>query len=163
MQKSPVHRLAASLCSVLLGAAACSQPEPTASGPEPDYLYFEPIGQGQQSTLRDTTEAVVRTAAAWDTLQQDLRPLAPFDSLDFTQVMVVLAALPVESGGYSIQFETVEHFPDSIVARYVVTVPDDDCITTQALATPFQAVLVRRADGDVHFERRIETFSCAMR
>ncbi len=145
----------------MLLAAACRPADPDAVTPEPDALYFESIGQGQRGLLTDTTEGVFRDSTAWAEWGRQLRPVTPFAEVDFSQSMVFVAALPQTSGGYRIQFESVEAGDSVIVASYTLFEPAGDCITTMALTLPFEAVAVRRAAGPVSFRRRIERVSCS--
>jgi hypothetical protein len=141
----------------------CIEATPVPDEPESEPLYFEPIGLGQTAMLADTTELLIRDAALWEAYQDSLRPLGAFKPVDFEQAMVLLVAVPVATGGYSVQVETVERLEDEVVARYMITVPDDDCIPMMSQATPFQAVLVRRTAGQVRFEHQTEPFHCQMR
>lgn len=127
-----------------------------------EVLVFERLGMGHSGTVRDTVEAVARSAAEWEALQQAVQPMEPFRDVDFTQYMVALVAVPTESGGYIVEVESVEEMDGQIHISYVLNTPKSDCVTLTALAMPFQAVVVRRADGDVHFTRRIARYSCEL-
>ncbi|GMQ81757.1 MAG: hypothetical protein BMS9Abin05_1192 [Rhodothermia bacterium] len=107
-------------------------------------------------------EVIVRDSDSWALVSAGVRPLAPFKSVDFTQAMVALIALPTESGGYMIEVETVESLDGIITVSYLVSEPGTDCIAPTALALPFQAVFLRREEGEVRFVRRTETYSCEM-
>ena len=148
-------------CVLLLLLFGCNVPEPAAED-ESEPLYFETIGRGQTGAGRDTIETVVASVEDWDRLRAAVQPLAPFESVDFTQTMVALIALPSESGGYTIEVETVELLDGVVRINYLVSEPGMDCITPTALALPFQAILFRRADGDVKFVRRTEKYLCGM-
>ncbi len=125
-------------------------------------LYFETIGRGHTGVGRDTLEVVVRDADSWARVSASIRPLAPFESVDFSQAMVALIALPTESGGYTIEVETVESLDGLITVSYLVNEPGTDCITPTALALPFQAVFFKREDGEVRFVRRTVAYSCEL-
>lgn len=127
-----------------------------------EVLVFERLGMGHSGTVRDTVQAVARTEAEWAALQQSVRPMEPFRKVDFTQYMVALVAVPTESGGYIVEVESVEEDEGVITVSYVLNTPKSDCVTLVAEAMPFQAVVVRRAEGDVHFSRRIERYSCEL-
>jgi hypothetical protein len=112
--------------------------------------------------VRDTLETVVRSQEAWNTLSEEMRPLAAFEAVDFSQYMVALIALPASSGGYTIEVESVEERDGEITVDYLVSEPGTDCITPAAEALPFQAVSIQKADGDVRFKRRTERYKCGM-
>ncbi len=123
-------------------------------------MAFTRLGQGQHASLRDTTEQVIRDATAWAALADSLRPVMPFDSVDFSNQVLLLAAVPVPSGGYNLGFEEVNRVGDEIVASYVLMQPGEDCATTMALATPFQVIRLPRPDLPIRFERTTEAYSC---
>jgi len=144
---------------VLVGLSACSRAHVEIDdATEP--LVFETIGLGQKGFVADTLETVIRDSVLWAEMGKNLSPIAPFRTVDFSQEMVGLIAMRVESGGYAVDVETVEIVDDEIVVSYVVSEPDTDCITMMADALAFQAVTIRRADGDVRFERRNERYKC---
>ena len=154
------------LATLVLAAAGCAEPEPdveAAPEPEPEMLYFEPIGRGADARVDTTLEVAIRDSAAWAVYQDSLRPMAPFRPVDFSQAFVLVAAVSRTVSGASVDFESVERTDSGIVASYQVSAPGDDCFTAPAAVTPFAAVLVRRAEGPVHFERRLEEYSCTGR
>jgi len=140
---------------------ACQQAEVEVTG-DTEPLYFETIGWGHSGIVRDTTEVIIRTSDEWDRISSNYRPLEDFEAIDFSQVMVALIALPAESGGYSIEVESVESVEGIVTVSYLVSEPGTDCITPTALTLPFQAVLIRKAGGIVEFVRRTESFKCGM-
>ena len=123
-------------------------------------LYFEPLGQGHRANLSDTTELVIRDRDGWLPVSDSLRPTAAFDSVDFGQAVLLLAALPQTTSGYTIEFTSVEERDSVVVAEYLVSAPSDDCLTAHAEVVPFQVVLVRRTELPVEFVRRVEEYRC---
>lgn len=130
----------------------------TAYGSE--VLYFEQIGYGQRGSLKDSTEIALRSPQEWAIYRDSLKPIAPFDSVDFEQGIVMLVALPQESSGHSINFVNIEAHDSVTVAEYVVSAPAEDCLAAFAETVPFTAVMVRRTDNPVRFEREIEEYRC---
>ena len=140
-------------------AAACSPDSEITS--EGEYLFFERIGIGQASSVRDTTEWVIRDSLSWVQASPQFQPLAPFDPVRWSQSMVLAVGIPTESGGYHIEIESVEDLGEEVVVSYLFHVPAQDCIALQALAYPFQVVQVRRFDDKpVRFERRRQRYEC---
>lgn len=123
-------------------------------------LYFEPIGQGHRANMSDTVEAVARNREQWIPISDSLRPPTPFDSVDFSQAILLVAALPQTTSGYLLEFTSVEQLDTVVVAEYLVSVPSDDCLTAHADVVPFQVVLVRRTELPVRFERSVEEYRC---
>jgi hypothetical protein len=160
-------RFRTALCSFLLASvvAACLPAETTwyDAVPESDVLYFEPIARGQQATLQDSTEIAIRDAETWETYRRQLRTQGAISEVDFSQTFVLLVALPMPSGGYLVDFESVEELDGTIIASYLVTLPGDDCMTAMGRTVPFQAVMVRLADGELRFQRRVERVPCTFK
>lgn len=124
-------------------------------------LFFEPVAIGQAGSAQDTLEVVVRDSLAWVDASRQLRPLAPYKRVDFSQSVVVAVAIPTESGGYHVEVQSVEDMGDEVVVTYLFHEPARDCITLAALALPFQVVSVRRFDDKpVRFERATQRYEC---
>lgn len=157
MRRSLTTLIAAVLVLSLSSCGADSEFEPE---PESHVLYFEPIGYGQSGTLSDTTEILIRTEEEWAIYRDSLNPIAPFKPVDFTQSVVLLAALPQTTSGQIVDFVTVEERDSVAVAEYIVNIPAEDCLTATAESVPFQAVMVRRTDLPVRFVHETEEFRC---
>ncbi len=162
LSKSPLHRLSVLFSSLLLTVllAGCF------GGPQEDTevsigeaLAFEPIGRGQQARL-DTTERAIRDAATWAAYQDSLRPLRPFKEVNFDQEMVLLAALPVPTGGYSVRFEVIERTEEGVTIRYRLSIPADDCRATMGQGVVFQAVRLAHTAAPLLFIREEEAYRC---
>ena len=125
-----------------------------------ENLPFETVGIGQRITITATTELIIRTEAEWLELSRTMTPYEAFSTIDFDQVMLAVVAVQVDSGGWAVDVESVEQADGKIEVAYVISEPGVDCITPQALATPFQVIKVRKMDGDVTFISRSESFSC---
>ncbi len=131
---------------------------------EGEFLYFETIGMGQTGAVSDVAEWVVRDSVSWVLASDSLHPLAPFKPVRFDQTVVVAIAIPEESGGYSIEVESVERLEDEIVINYLLQEPAGDCITLAAPALPFLAIAVRRFEEErVSFVRRTQNYECTWR
>ena len=145
---------------VLFLLAGCGNtPETPPSEPTPEPITFRLVGQGQQALL-GATELLIHDAETWRLYADSLRPVQPFDSVDFTEEMILLAAVPEPEAGHSVVFETVVQTPDSLVARYVVSEPADDCPTTPVATVPFQVIRLPRTEGPVRFEHETEPYRC---
>ena len=150
------------LVLVLAGNFGCSGEAPDEGAIlEPSTpLYFEAIGYGDRASLNDTTEIVIRDEDTWRAYADSLNPIAPFDTVDFSQAVVLLAALPQEASCYSVEFVSIEEGDTSAVAEYLVEIPDTDCLTAYANVVPFQAVLVRKTEKPFHFQRTTASYRC---
>lgn len=146
------------LCSTL--SAGCSPEAEEETQEEPESLYFEPIGYGQRASISDTLELAFRDHASWVAYRDSLDPIAPFDTVDFSQAIVLLVALPQLTSGHSIEMVSVDRFETHVVAEYVVNIPSEDCLTAYSENVPFQAVLVRRTELPVTFTHTTEEYRC---
>ncbi len=150
------------LMIVLLPALTGCGPKAETVVDDAEILPFDNLGVGPTATLTDTTEVLLYTPEAWDDYRVRLHSVGPFKPVDFTQEMVALVAVPEETGGYSVEIETVEVADSVIVVSYVLFSPERDCVAPMGRAVPYQAVSVRRATGPVRFERRTDTYPCTV-
>lgn len=160
--KSPLHRPALLFSSLLvLLVAGCALPgERETEVTFAEALAFEPIGRGQTASLDTTATLAIRDAATWAVYQDSLHPARPFEAVNFEQEMVVLVAVPVPSGGYSVTFETVEKDEDGLTAHYILSEPGYDCLITMGKAVPFEAIRVAKTEGPLRFEQVQEAYRC---
>ncbi len=119
--------------------------------------------RGQSAAFADTVEVVVRDAESWGALLGRLETLLPMPPVDFSEVMVLLVAVPTPTGGTNILFESVEDDGQTWIATYSIGMPARDCRAIDGAAVPFQAVMVPRSDRPVRFEHSIEPYPCTMR
>lgn len=145
---------------VLLPFAGCgSTPETPPPQPPPEPITFRLVGQGQQARL-GATELRIQDADTWRLYADSLRPVQPFDSVNFEEDMILLAAVPEPEAGHSVVFESIVQTPEGLTARYVVSEPADDCPTTPVATVPFQVIRLPRTDGPVRFEHETEPYRC---
>ena len=160
--KSLLHRLVVlpGLLLLLLPITGCpGSSEEDTEVSVAEALAFEPLGRGRQAEI-DTTELVIRDAATWTAYQDSLRPLMPFEGVNFEQEMVVLAALPVTTGGYDLRIEIIEKIDAALTVRYRLFIPGEDCRVTMGDGVVFQAVRLAQTDGPLRFERDEEILRC---
>ena len=155
--RGPLRRVAVLSAFLLMGCGnSREEHEPETITP----LYFEPLGYGQNASLADTTIIAIRDETTWNAYLDSLSPIAPFDSVDFDQTIVLLAALPQTTSGFIIEFVSVEERDSVAVAEYLVNAPGSDCLTGHTDSVPFQAVLVRRTNLPVRFQAHSEEYRC---
>ena len=130
---------------------------------ETEAVYFEPIGQGSTATFETVTQQVVYDVDSWSTYQQYMETVLPFREVDFSQLMVLFAAVPSNTGGVTVQFESVEIVGDELVVSYVLGEPGRDCRVMDLPSVPFQAIMLRRIDMPIRFEHRTEPQPCTLR
>lgn len=153
-------------CSLLLAlfAGACGLRGPSVPEPEPGEFYvFDRLAFGQSGAYANAVERVFRDDASWQAAQDSLRLIAAPPEVDFAQSMVLLLALPQESGGYTVEVLSIEAVADTLVVEYELTTPASDCITIAGRSLPFQAVAVRRSDAPIRFVRKEVSRRCTWR
>ena len=144
-----------------IGMSGCEEQPVVIDGPD-ELLYFESIGLGHHGSVRDTLELVMRDEAAYLAAMELVQPLAALPEIDFEQTMVGLIAVPTNSGGFIIEVQSIEKTGDEITINYLFSTPGADCITLQALALPFQVVIIRQSEGHVTFVRESKAYKCGL-
>ncbi len=144
-----------------MGMSGCEVQSDLIDGPD-ELLYFESIGLGHYGTVRDTLELVMRDEAAYLAAMEHVQPLDTLPEIDFEQTMVGLIAIPTNSGGYIIEVQSIEKTGDQITINYLFSTPGADCITLDALALPFQVVIIRQSEGQVTFVRESKAYTCGL-
>lgn len=117
------------------------------------------------SGLRERERLVIRRpgewGAAWQRITAASFPARPLPPVDFSRELVVLAAMGERpTGGYSITIDGVFEARGRLYVQVRETSPGRNCIVTEALTQPIDAVRVPRHDGTVAFVERAETRSC---
>lgn len=162
MTRVHVYAIQAATALLLFLSSGCETSQQGTVVPDEFFetLVFEPLGHGFMASVPDTTEVLLRDSVAWSEFSEKLLPIGRFKDVDFDQMMVVVAVVPATSGGYTIEFESVDVMADELVATYTLTSPGLDCMTIAALTQPFQAIAVRKADGPIRFVRHTIRENC---
>lgn len=152
--------------------AACAHPEATRpilipGDPVPIVrLRAEPYSFAFYSGLEQPGRIVVRDPSTWQALWAQIHsrqsPVPPVPAIDFSQEMLVVAALGSRSsGGYGILVDAANEAQN---AGLVVTVrsisPGVKCGRTAALTQPVDIARIPRRDGDVSFLERSQVTDC---
>ncbi len=127
-----------------------------------EAVYFEPIGQGSQSSFDQRMETVVKDSVAWASYLDKMKTVIPIRDVDFSQLMVAFAAIPSPHAGITVQFESAERIEGELVLSYLLGVPGQDCRIIDTPSAPFQAIVIRKIDLPVKFEYRQETQHCVL-
>jgi hypothetical protein len=121
-------------------------------------LTFRLVAEGTHGPV-EPGEYVYRDAEEWRAVQQGLRRLAYEPSLSMEGVL--LAAVDSPTGGYRVRFDSVYVTAGHVAAIYTIEQPGPDCMVTQALTQPFQAIAVPNLPGGpVRFVQRSQTYGC---
>lgn len=146
--------------ALIAGCQTAQEPELT----EEDLAEIIPhasLGRGLQASLDTTTTLVISDPTTWSTYTDSLRPLLPFNSVDFAIESILLAAVDVNSGGYDLRFELIESLRDTVVATYRLFSPGEDCRLSYAPGVPFEAIRIPQTQKSVRFVRIDEAVGCA--
>ncbi len=119
-------------------------------------LRTDSIAFALYSGVNARENLVVRDAAAWSALWQNIHattdPTPPLPDVDFSQEMIVAAALGTRnSGGYNVLLAGAIEDSEGVQITVLETSPGADCFTTQALTQPIDLGRMERRDGSVHF------------
>lgn len=135
-------------------------PAPEEEEPEYDVLYYSTLVRGNDSAIRDTTEMVIRDAEKWAEVKEKLEFFEAPRPVDFGQAMVLLIALPVDTGGYFLDIDRIEYDEERVMVTYIIYEPGSDCLNVAAEITPYIAVEVRRTETPVTFTGQREYEFC---
>jgi hypothetical protein len=147
--------------------SACQRVEPVTEMQDPSdmpldraatELTFRLVAEGTLAPV-ESGEHVYRDAEEWRAVRQGLRRVAYEPSLSMEGVL--LAALDFPTGGYRVRFDSVYVTAGHVAAIYTIEEPGPECMVTQALTQPFQAIAVPNLPGGpVRFVQRRQTYSC---
>jgi len=125
-------------------------------------LPMQQVFIAQYTGIDQSRRLVIRTPQEWQTIWSELRhdqyPMTAPPAVDFSQSMVILAAMGMRgTGGYAIQIEGVSRSGGRLFVVVRQISPEAGGVTTQALTSPVDAVQVPQSDEPVLFVERQET------
>lgn len=142
---------------VLLPAAACGDQQSWSTAPEASGsaqpLPVDTVLTEYYSSI-GTTRLLIDDSREWEsfwrTVYESRTPLPDRPRIDFDREVVVAAGLGGRAtGGHAIGIEAVARHGDTLFATIRESSPGDDCVLTQAVTHPVQAVRVPVSDVDV--------------
>lgn len=159
---------AAAVASLVCVAGAC------ASGVEDPVLGdilegsseldSRPVVGRAHSELEEAVRTVIRDRQAWERFLEDaVGPDArDVETPGFGDRMVVVAAMGRRpTGGFQLRITGVYSRNDSILVGVQHLLPGRNCIVTQAVTSPFEALSVPAREGPVRFIVEERTLSCS--
>ncbi len=158
--RHPIRVAFAILLTSLL-STGCAHEQAGETEPEdfPEFLQFARLGRGIQAHI-DTTLRLISDPAVWTAYQDSLQPIIPFEAVDFLREMVLLAALPVPTGGYDLRIEYVEALNDTITVTYRLFMPGTDCRNADAPGVVFDVARLEYKEGVLRFVQEREFLKC---
>lgn len=123
------------------------------------------VAFAQYSGMTAAQNLVVRDAAAWNNLWQRIHagliPLPPRPDVDFSQDMVVAAAMGTRStGGYDVLLTGASEDGGGVEIRALEVSPGAQCGVTTALTQPVDLARMPRRDEPVRFVVSQQVRSC---
>ena len=112
------------------------------------------LDKGDQSNMDDVRQAVVRTAAAWNTLWRQHAPDRPQPKVDFAREMVVgvfMGSRP--TAGFAVEIIGMRDEGGMLVVEYRETRPARGLVSAQVITSAYHIVALPTRAGDVTFER----------
>ena len=112
------------------------------------------LDKGDQSNMDDVRQAVVRTAAAWNTLWRQHAPDRPQPKVDFSREMVVgvfMGSRP--TAGFAVEIIGMRDEGGMLVVEYRETRPARGLVSAQVITSAYHIVALPTRAGDVTFER----------
>jgi hypothetical protein len=143
---------------------------PTPGGPSPsldgakavDSLTIRQIGQWQYAQIEDARREVIRDAVTWTQFWNQLGADGAQPVIDFRRELVIGVTLGRQPhGGIEVEVERVVRSAGALTIGVVERSPGPDCMTTEVITHPAQAVAVP-AEGvkSWTFVERKEIRSC---
>lgn len=158
------------LAIVGLATIGCSSPQGTTSPVGPSVpivrLRAEPYSFAFYSGMDQPARLVIRDAATWHAVWNKIydrqSPIPSVPAIDFSQEMLVLAALGTRSsGGFGILLDGASENGNGSINVAVRSIsPGPRCVVTAALTQPVDIARLSRRDGSVRFLERSEVFDC---
>ncbi len=141
---------------------ACDD-SPTAPGDAP--IAFESVVASSSSGFDAPQREVIRDpeqwARAWDVLHARRGSVPPVPAFDFTQQMLVLAAMGSRNTGcFNVEVTAINLRRGTLEIEVVEREPTASCICTQALTEPVHVVSLDRVEVDATFVVRGQSLSC---
>ena len=162
---------------LLVASTACSidASEPTRSTQlavgdrlaiEPDSAFARQLSLVRSySGIERAERRVIRDPVSWEAFWRRavrmMHPSPAAPAVDWSKHMVVVVAVGLRpTGGHTVFVDAVEAGPRALRVEATSASPGRDCVTTDAMTAPLDAVLVRRVEGDVDFDVREVVLDC---
>lgn len=152
--------------AVTTGCGGTDITEPPGTSVPLIRLRSDPFSFTYNSGMDDTEQIVVRDPlmwrAVWNQIYLRQFPVPPLPSVDFSQEMLVVAALGNRStGGYSILLDSASETTSHGISVFVEsTAPGQGCVVTEAFTQPVDIARLPLRNGPVSFVERDRVLNC---
>lgn len=145
------------ICLLTLWLSACAG----TGGESPEVLPQKDLARGAYSALRFERTQVIRDTETLAQFWERARVRDPLPAVDFSQRMVIIAALGERrTGGYRIDIRQVLATDAGVRVEIRAATPGENCLVSQALTQPFHIVSVPARSGPVRFSIEHDTIEC---
>ena len=97
----------------------------------------------------------------WDRALLNMMDKDPLPEIDFENKMIILVAMGQQtSGGHKIEVVGVQNATDGVGITILEFKPGKKCITTDALAFPFQLIEIAKSEKQVTFITKEQFSTC---
>lgn len=97
----------------------------------------------------------------WKELYEKRDPTPKRPSIDFSKnILLFTIRKQKPTGGYATQISKAVKTDNELAVKITNTDPGDNCMTTQALTTPFQLVKVKKVDKPIKFYEKTVKKDC---
>lgn len=168
LQTPEAGRPCVALAALLLAAAACGGPTTPPARPSQvpagaERLPADVVLDETNSGVEDASRLLIDATGEWASFHRRVfrfrSPTPERPEVDFGSAVIVAAAMGQRrTGGYGVAIEGVYLSGDTLYAEVAETSPGPQCVVTQALTAPVQAVRVPApgADALLTVERSLE-------
>jgi len=113
------------------------------------------VEKGDQSSVEDAKQVLVRTDAEWTQLYRQHNFDKPAPKIDFSKEMIAAVFMGSRpTAGFSTAIVSATAANGALIVRYSESRPPAGGVTAQVLTFPFHIVAIPRADvRDVKFEK----------
>lgn len=125
-------------------------------------IPFQTLNQGYYNNIIEKQTRIIKSSEEWADFWTEMFPtqmIASAINFDKSMVIAVLQGQK-PTGGYAIEIEKITEYPNYIEIIIKETSPGDNCITTQALTSPFHIIEMERSKKEIKFTFKQETSLC---
>ncbi len=125
-------------------------------------VTFSPVAKGVSAYVLDRVNYAIYTPEELNELWALLPDAGPQPTVDFSkEAVVAVFGGQVTQGGHSIEVEKIIDRGGERMVSVSIATPAPECITTQAIETPYQVVIVPKTTHTLAHEDIPAVRSCA--
>jgi hypothetical protein len=117
---------------------------------------FKLIEKGTQSLITKDTELAFKDAVTFERWYESHSHDRKAPAINFDREMAVVVVMPRNTGGFTLNLDSVLTTNDQVTVVYTETRPTQDMAVIQALTQPYFIATLPKHPGKVVFERHIK-------